>query len=38
LEFLKMLCDKSLWLHKGKQMAFGETDTVLEQYVKYRST
>lgn len=32
LEFLKMLCNKTLWLHKGKQMAFGDTESVLEQY------
>ena len=32
LEFLKMFCNKTLWLHKGKQMAFGDTEPVLEQY------
>lgn len=32
LEFLKMFCNRTLWLHKGKQMAFGNTETVLEQY------
>jgi ABC-type polysaccharide/polyol phosphate transport system ATPase subunit len=32
LEFLKMFCNKTLWLHKGNQMAFGETESVLEQY------
>ncbi len=32
LEFLKMFCKKTLWLHMGNQMAFGDTDSVLEQY------
>ena len=32
LDFARMFCGKSLWLHKGRLMAFGETETVLQQY------
>lgn len=34
LNFAKTFCAKTLWLHKGRQMAFGETEEVLQQYVE----
>jgi ABC-type polysaccharide/polyol phosphate transport system ATPase subunit len=35
LEFVKEFCDRTLWLHKGKQMAFGPTDAVLAEYLEF---
>ena len=35
LEFVKEFCDRTLWLHKGKQMAFGATDVVLAEYLEF---
>jgi ABC-type polysaccharide/polyol phosphate transport system ATPase subunit len=35
LEFVKDFCDRTLWLHKGRQMAFGPTATVLSQYQSF---
>ena len=32
LDFVKMFCTRTLWLHKGRQMAFGETGDVLKAY------
>ena len=32
LEQVKQLCNKALWLQKGKQMAFGDTGKVLAEY------
>jgi ABC-type polysaccharide/polyol phosphate transport system ATPase subunit len=32
LEFVRQFCDRTLWLHKGKQMAFGATIDVLPRY------
>ncbi|MGD2148442.1 MAG: ATP-binding cassette domain-containing protein [Anaerolineae bacterium] len=32
LDFVRVFCDKALWLHRGQQMAFGDTHEVLEQY------
>jgi ABC-type polysaccharide/polyol phosphate transport system ATPase subunit len=32
LEFVRDFCDRTLWLHKGKQMAFGPTTDVLPRY------
>ena len=32
LEFVRDFCDRTLWLHKGKQMAFGPTADVLPRY------
>jgi ABC-type polysaccharide/polyol phosphate transport system ATPase subunit len=32
IEFVKRFCTKTLWLHKGQQMAFGDTDLVLQEY------
>jgi ABC-type polysaccharide/polyol phosphate transport system ATPase subunit len=37
LEFLKMFCNKTLWLDKGKQMASGDTETILEKYSEHKS-
>jgi len=34
--FSRMFCAKTLWLQKGKLMAFGETERVLKQYVSPR--
>lgn len=33
LEFARLFCEKTLWLHKGRLMAFGETSGVLDQYI-----
>ena len=33
LEFAKLFCAKTIWLQKGRLMAFGETEKVLQQYV-----
>ena len=30
--FVSEFCEKTLWLHKGRPMAFGETERVLHQY------
>jgi len=35
LDFVNAFCDRTLWLHKGKQMAFGPTGTVLSQYLDF---
>ena len=35
LDQTKQLCNKTLWLDKGVQMAFGETDKVVESYEKF---
>lgn len=32
LQFVKKFCTKTLWLHKGEQMDYGETDGVLDNY------
>lgn len=32
LKFAKSFCDKALWLHKGRQMAFGDPDEVVARY------
>jgi ABC-type polysaccharide/polyol phosphate transport system ATPase subunit len=32
LKFVKMFCNKTLWLCKGNQKDFGETDSVLKHY------
>lgn len=37
LNFVKKFCDRTIWLHKGKQMAFGDTESVLEQYSAFDS-
>jgi len=35
MEQTRKLCNKVLWLHKGKQMAFGETSEVLDLYSNF---
>ena len=35
LEQVKKLCNKALWLHKGKQRAFGDADDVIVEYEKF---
>src|SRR5919106_1868095 len=32
LDFARLFCTKTIWLHKGRLMAFGETEKVLQQY------
>lgn len=34
LEFVQKSCSKTLWLHKGEQMDFGETEKVLPKYIE----
>lgn len=34
LDFIREFCDRTLWLDKGRQMAFGPTGVVLQQYVE----
>jgi len=38
LNFVRLFCEKTLWLHKGEQMAFGKTDSVLGRYMESKST
>lgn len=33
LEFARLFCTKTIWLQKGRLMAFGETEAILDQYV-----
>jgi ABC-type polysaccharide/polyol phosphate transport system ATPase subunit len=35
LDFVRDFCDRTLWLHGGKQMEFGPTDSVLPRYVEF---
>ena len=37
LNFIETFCDKTLWLDHGNQMAFGQTDQILKQYIDYKS-
>lgn len=32
LSFVKTFCTRALWLHKGRQVAFGEIDTIVSRY------
>jgi ABC-type polysaccharide/polyol phosphate transport system ATPase subunit len=32
LDFARLFCAKTIWLHKGRLMAFGETEKILQQY------
>lgn len=32
---VRKLCNKVLWLNKGEQIAFGDTETVCDEYEKY---
>lgn len=38
LEQLKLLCNKILWIHKGKQISFGECPKVLYEYEDFLKT
>ena len=33
IDFVRAICDKTLWLDRGCQKAFGDTDSVLDQYL-----
>jgi ABC-type polysaccharide/polyol phosphate transport system ATPase subunit len=33
LNFARLFCRQTIWLRKGRMMAFGDTETVLEQYL-----
>lgn len=35
LEQVRELCNKVLWLHKGRQMALGETKPICDEYEKF---
>lgn len=35
LEQVRNMCNKVLWLHKGKQIAFGETDPICDRYQNF---
>ena len=35
LEQTRKLCNRVLWLDKGKQMAFGDPDEVIDMYKKF---
>jgi len=37
LEFVKKFCSKTLWLHKGEQMDYGDTESVLKKYIELKS-
>jgi lipopolysaccharide transport system ATP-binding protein len=37
LEFVRDFCDRTLWLHRGRQRAFGPTAEVLPQYEAFAS-
>lgn len=32
LDFARMFCAKTIWLHKGRLMGFGETERILHEY------
>ncbi len=35
LEQVRNMCNKVLWLHKGRQIAFGETKTICDRYQSF---
>lgn len=35
MNFVKTFCTKTVWLHKGRQVEFGDTSHVLEQYEEF---
>jgi len=37
LRFVREFCDRTLWLHRGRQMAFGPTADVLPRYEAFAS-
>jgi len=32
---MRMLCNKVLWMHKGKQMAFGNAEEIIDEYENF---
>jgi ABC-type polysaccharide/polyol phosphate transport system ATPase subunit len=38
MEFVKKFCSKTLWLHKGEQMDYGDTGYVLAKYLQMEIT
>ncbi len=38
LEQIRRMCNKVLWLNKGRQIAFGETDKICNQYERFLAT
>jgi ABC-type polysaccharide/polyol phosphate transport system ATPase subunit len=37
LEFVRAFCTTTLWMHKGRKKAYGPTDHVLDEYVKFEA-
>jgi lipopolysaccharide transport system ATP-binding protein len=37
MDFVRSVCKKALWLDKGQQKAFGDTESVLRQYMQTES-
>ena len=37
LRQIRELCNKVLWLQKGRQIAFGETESICDQYEEFLS-
>ena len=35
---VRRLCNKVLWLDKGKQIAFGDANTICDKYERYLET
>ena len=35
LEQVRRLCNKALWIERGKQMAFGECQSICDQYTEF---
>ena len=35
LSSLNELCDRAIWLHKGKMLASGKPEEITEQYLKF---
>jgi len=38
LNFAKRFCEKTLWIHKGQQKEFGDTESVLEEYLNFNGS
>jgi len=38
LSQMKSMCNKALWLHKGKQRAFGSAHEIINKYEKFLAT
>ena len=37
MDFVRSFCTKALWLHRGRQMGFGPSDAVVDQYLAAQS-